>query len=292
MLRQPVLPGIMIMKFEMKQPFILAILILALASCKTVKKVAAIQEAISKKDTTQTVMITAAPKVDSASIVRGIMDKVRKTRIDFNTFNAKIKVDYESATGSDNYTAYLSMVKDSLIYVRIKGSFLGISAVGLEVKINKDSVVLVRKVGDKYVQNRAIGYLQESTEIPFDFFTLQDLLIGNPIFLDSNIVSYKDGAENLLVLTVGNIFKHLITLSHNDYVITHSKLDDVDLQRNRTCDISFSNYQPLGPYQFATYRKIVVAEKSKLDINLDFKEFSLNEPLKYTFEVPGNYKRK
>lgn len=280
------------MNFEMRYRFILAMLILALASCKTVKKVTTIQEAINKKDTTQTVIITETPKVDSAMIVRGIMEKVGKTRINFKTFNAKIKVDYESASGSDNYTAYLSMVKDSIIYVRIKGSFLGISAVGLEVKINKDSVVLVRKVGDKYVQNRAIGYLQESTEIPFDFFTLQDLLIGNPIFLDSNIVSYKDGNENLLVLMVGNIFKHLITLTHNDFVITHSKLDDVDMQRNRTCDISFSNYQPLGPFQFAAYRKIVVAEKSKLDINLDFREFSLNEPLKYTFEVPGNYKRK
>ncbi|KAF0242661.1 MAG: hypothetical protein FD183_282, partial [Chitinophagaceae bacterium] len=25
---------------------------------------------------------------------------------------------------------------------------------------------------------------------------------------------------------------------------------------------------------------------------LDFEEFTLNEPLKYTFEVPKNYKRK
>jgi hypothetical protein len=48
----------------------------------------------------------------------------------------------------------------------------------------------------------------------------------------------------------------------------------------------------MGTYQFATQRKIVVAEKSKLDINLDFKEFSLNEPLKYAFEVPKNFKRK
>ena len=48
----------------------------------------------------------------------------------------------------------------------------------------------------------------------------------------------------------------------------------------------------MGPYQFATYRKISVSEKSKLDIYLDFKEYSLNEPLKYAFEIPKNYKRK
>ncbi len=268
------------------------LLITITASCKTVKKVATIQEAIDKKDTTQTVVITETPKVDSASIVRGIMEKVVTNNIQFKTFNAKIKVDYESAENSDSYTGYLSIAKDSLIYIRIRGSFLGISAEGLQVKITKDSVVLVKKVGDKYVQYRTIDYLKEATQIPFDFSTLQDLLIGNPVFVTNNIVSYRDGPSNLSVLMVGEIFKHLITLSNEDFKVVHSKLDDVDIQRNRTCAISFSNYQPMGTYQFATQRKIVVAEKSKLDINLDFKEFALNEPLKYTFEVPKNYKRK
>jgi hypothetical protein len=268
------------------------LLITIAASCKTVKKVATIQEAIDKKDTTQTVVITETPKVDSASIVRGIMEKVVTNNIQFKTFNAKIKVDYESADNSDSYTGYLSIAKDSLIYIRIRGSFLGISAEGLQVKISKDSVVLVKKVGDKYVQYRTIDYLKEATQIPFDFSTLQDLLIGNPVFVTDNIVSYRDGPSTLSVLMVGEIFKHLITLSNEDFKVVHSKLDDVDIQRNRTCAISFSNYQPMGTYQFATQRKIVVAEKSKLDINLDFKEFALNEPLKYAFEVPKNYKRK
>ena len=268
------------------------LLITILASCKTVKKVATIQEAIDKKDTTQTIVITETPKVDSASIVRNIMDKVVTNNIQFKTFNAKIKVDYESAENSDSYTGYLSIAKDSLIYIRIRGSFLGISAEGLQVKITKDSVVLVKKVGDKYVQYRTIDYLKEATQIPFDFSTLQDLLIGNPVFMTNNIISYRDGPTTLSVLMVGEIFKHLISLSNEDFKVVHSKLDDVDIQRNRTCAISFSNYQPMGTYQFATQRKIVVAEKSKLDLNLDFKEFALNEPLKYTFEVPKNYKRK
>ncbi len=261
-------------------------------SCKTVKKVATIQEAINKKDTTQTVVITEAEKVDSAKIVRDIMTKVVTNNIDFKTFNAKIKVDYESAENSDNYIAYLSMVKDSIIFIRIRGSFLGISAEGLQVQIKKDSVILVKKVGEKYIQHRSIDYIKEATEIPFDFFTLQNLLIGNPIFMSQNIVSYKHGPASLLVLMIGDIFKHLISLSTTNFSITHSKLDDIDLQRNRTCDISFSDYQSMGAYQFSTKRQMVVSEKSRLTINLDFKEFSLNEPLKYAFDLPKNYKRK
>ena len=276
----------------MKKLFQIFLLIVILASCKTVKKVSGIQEAINKKDTSQTVMIVEAPKIDSAAIVKSIMDKVIKSKIDFKTFNAKIKVDYTSANNSDKYTTYLSMFKDSVIYIKVIGSFLGIPGEGLQVKITKDSVVLVKKVGDKYVQRRSIDFLQEATEIPFDFYTLQDILIGNPVFLDNNIVSYREGNAQLSVFMIGDIFKHLITLSNADLSVVHSKLDDVDIQRNRTCDISFVNYVNLGSYRFSTYRNIVVSEKSKLDVNLDFKEFTLNEPLKYTFEVPKNYKRK
>lgn len=271
--------------------FLLSIVLIAF-SCKTVKKVATIQEAFTKKDTVQTVMIVDAPKVDSAAIVKDIMRKVAKSKIDFKTFNAKIKVGYESAENSDTYTVNISMMKDSLMYIRILGSFLGIKQEGMQVKVKRDSVFLYKKIGERYVQNRSISYLQEVTQIPFDFSTLQDLIIGNPVFIDSNIVSYKDYDAGLLVLMLGDTFKHLITLGQDDKTIIHSKLDDVDIQRNRTCDITYSSYAPLGSYQFSTYRRVVVSEKSKLDLELDFKEYNINEPLKYTFEIPKNIKRR
>ena len=261
-------------------------------SCKTVKKTQHIQEAISKKDTAPTIVIKESPKVDSAAIVKNILSKVVRSKIDFNTFNAKIKVSYEGPQKSDTYTVYVSMKKDSIILIKVTGTVLGFRGLGLQAKVKKDSVVIVQYAGEQSVRYESISYLQEVTQIPFDFSTLQDIIIGNPVFLDSNVVSYKEGASQLLVLMVGDLFKHLLTLDNTDYKILHSKLDDVDLQRNRTCDITLGTYQPMGAYQFATYRKISVSEKSQLDIYLDFKEFTLNEPLKYTFDVPKKFKRK
>jgi hypothetical protein len=277
----------------MKQSLVIFIAISAiLFSCKTVKKTQVIQEAITKKDTAQTIVIKEAPHVDSAAIVKDILGKVMRSKIEFNTFNAKIKVNYESVEKNDNFTVYLGMKKDSVILIRVMGTFLGIPGLGLEAKIKKDSVVVVQHVGDKSVTNRSISYLQEVIQIPFDFATLQDLLIGNPVFLDSNIVSYRAGANQLSVFMIGGLFKHLLTLDNSGFKVMHSKLDDIDIQRNRTGDITFGNYQPMGPYQFAAYRSISIAEKSKLNLYLDFKEFNLNEPLKYNFEVPKKFKRK
>jgi hypothetical protein len=267
------------------------LLVIGFSACKTAKKTQGLQDAMSKKDTTQAVIISEV-KIDSGAIVRDILTKVVKNKIEFNTFNAKIKVDYESAEKSDNYTIYLSMRKDSVILIKVKGSFLGISSVGLEARITRDSLVLVQLVGEKNVKYRSITYLQEISQIPFDFATLQDIVLGNPIYIDSNILSYKNSESGLLVQMAGELFKHLLTLNNNNYQILHSKLDDINVQRNRTCDISQNSFQPMGNFMFATYRKITLSEKSKLDVYLDFKEYTLNEPLKYTFDIPRNLKRK
>ena len=259
-------------------------------SCRTTKKVQTIQTAISKKDTTQTVIVKATPKVDSAAIVKNIMGKVLQQRIDFNTFNAKIKIDFESATEQKNFTAYLYMQKDKVIYLRLVGNFLGITKEGAAVRITKDSVVVVNKI-EKIVLYRSLSYLQELTQIPFDYKTLEDMLIGNPVFLDSNIVAYKASPDQLSVMMVGKLFKHLVSLQNETYTVLNSKLDDVDDMRNRTCNISFSNYENKSGTNFSTYRKISVAEKSKLDIWLDYKQYSFNVPLTYMFNIPKNYKK-
>jgi Domain of unknown function (DUF4292) len=271
----------------MKYLIVFSSIILVLFACKPVKKVQTINAAISKKDTVQTIVIKEVEKVDSSAIVKDIMSKVVKKKIDFTTFNAKIKVDYEGQETSQKVTCHLSMKKDSAIFVTVTAPIVGVA---MRVLVTKDSIILAN-VLKKTIQRRSIAYLQESTQIPFDYFTLQDVLVGNPIFITSNIVSYKASEKQLLVNMVGKVFKHLITLDTDDFKPTHSKLDDIDPFQNRTCDITFSEYEFKDGVHFATYRSVSVSQKSKLDIYLNFKDYKFNEPLNYMFSMPKNYKR-
>ena len=268
--------------------YMLGLMSIILFACRPIRKINTIKAAISSKDTVQSVKVKDIPAIDSNAIVKDILTKVAKKKIDFSTFNAKIKVDYEGQEVSQHVTAYVSVKKDSVILIQIKG-LLGI--VGMQVKVTKDSVVLVNKV-DKWIEKRAINYLQDAIQIPFDFYTLQDLIIGNPIFLNSNIVSYKALPNEFLVLINGTIFKNLLSLDKTDFKVLHSKLDDLDVMRNRTCDITYSDFFAVNNYQFAITRRISVAEKSKLDITLEYKDFTFNEPLKYNFYLPKNYKKR
>jgi len=82
-----------------------------------------------------------------------------------------------------------------------------------------------------------------------------------------------------------------MTLGNDDYVLQHSKLDDINVTRNRTCDLTYSDYENKDNILFSTSRKITVAEKSKLDIDMNVKQYSFNETLSLPFSIPKNYKR-
>lgn len=273
-------------KTIMKQGLYLLVAVIGvslLASCRTQKKITKI---MTTKDTTA-VVITNRSATDSIVMVRNTMDELLKKKIDFKTFSAKIKVDYEDSKGKQpDVNAYVRILKDSLIWVNIRLAFLDVDL--LRVLVRTDSVFVVNK-HEKMIQLRSMDYLQEITQIPFDFKTLQDLLVGNPVFLDSNIVSYKKNDNQVLMAVVGQYFKHLLTIDATSNLLLHSKLDDVDVGRNRTAYITYEEFENKTGRPFSTKREITVSEKTKLDIKLNYKQYEFNKDLTISFSLPKNY---
>src|SRR4051812_39017853 len=266
------------------------LLIIAVAACRPTKKVQRLGNAITTKDTTSAIIVNKPPvnAVDSATIIRNVVHTLDSQRINFKTFSAKVKMDYDGSEGNGQATVYVRMQKDSIIWLSLTGA-LGIE--GFRVIITRDSVKLMNKL-DKVVQYRSIQYLNELTHVPVNFYDMQNILIGNPIYLDSNIVSYKYSDDYLSILMAGSVFKNLLTVDKNTLLMQHSKLDDIDPSKNRTADITFSNYNKVNNFNFSTARKISVAEKAKLDINLDFKQYNFDQALTFPFNIPKNYKSK
>jgi hypothetical protein len=254
--------------------------------CKTAKK---IQAAVDKKDSTS-INIIQPVNEDSILLVKSALQEVYRKKIDYKTFSAKIKVEYEDAKGKQpNITAYVRALKDSIIWISGYATIFNVEA--FRILIKKDSVFVLDKI-NKEVKLRSIDYLQEVTEIPFDFETLQNLLIGNPIFLEDNVISYKETDSKILLATLGKYFKHLLTLNKTDHFLIHSKLDDVNIVRNRTADITYGDYLNNDGVNFSTFREITVSEKNKLDVLLNFKQYEFNKELVIIFNIPANYTRK
>jgi hypothetical protein len=265
-------------------PFIIAAITFLGVSCRSSKK---IQTAIntSRKDSTN--LNTNHAHDDSVAFIRETYNQLLKQNIDYTTFSAKLNVNYVGGDDrSYNVNAILRMYKDSAIWISINAIF-GIEA--MRAYITKDSVKLLDKQNKIYTA-RSVAYLQEVTDLPLDLSALQHLIIGNPVFLDSNIVSYSQSSNTISLLSIGEKFKNLITLNSSDKNLLHCKLDDLEMGRSRTCDLNYTDYDNKKGVNFSTGRKITVAEKSKLDVWLEFKQYSFNETLSFPFSVPKNYK--
>ena len=270
----------------LKYCIVLFVAAFGVSSCKTAKK---IQASVAKKDTVSVKITNNTSDRDSILLVKKALATVRSKANDFKTFNAKLKVEFQDSKGKQpNITAYVRILKDSLIWISGYATVFNIEA--FRIFINKDSVFVIDKI-NKQVQYRSIDYLQEITAIPFDFKTLQSLLVGNPIFLADSVVSYKETESKILLATLGKNFKHLLTIDKNSHNLVHSKLDDVDINRNRTADITYSNFENTNGINFSTYREITVSEKNKVDIQMNFKQWEFNKDLTINFSIPKNYRR-
>ena len=257
-------------------------------SCRSAKK---ITTAISKKDTVQikTDTVTAVEDLhaDSLKYIQQLYSHIQSGIIDCRTFSAKLKVHYESSDGKDyEFNAFVRLQKDKIIWISIN-ALLGFEA--FRAVITPDSVKVLNKL-DKVYQLRSVGYLQNISHLPFDFHTLQAIVLGNPIYLDSNILYYRKDMQGISILSIGPIFRNYLTLN-NDLSLKRSKLDDVDPLQTRSCDITYGDYEKADTAFFSTYRKIVVSEKARLDVELNFKNIRFNENLDFPFSIPKNYKR-
>jgi hypothetical protein len=268
-----------------KNILLLVVLISIIASCRSTKK---IQTAIAKKDSVLVMDSAINKKEDSVRFIRNIYNHIDSNRIDFKTLNAKISVNYEDADNKKyNVNAFVRMYKDSIIWVSVNAIF-GIEA--LRVLITEDSVKLLDKQNKVYTA-RAVSYLKEVSALPLNLHILQNLIVGNPVFLDSNITTYSRTADEISMLSIGEYFKNLLTLGTNDLLIRRSKLDDINISLSRTGDLTYSDYENEKGVNFAKKRKITIAEKKKLDIEMDFKQYDFNEDLTFPFSIPRNYKR-
>ena len=264
-----------------------AIMFFCISSCRSTKK---LQTAISRKDTQLVVTPAPVDSVDSLNGASDVLKSLARNKINFTTFSAKIKVQYEDYKGKQpDFNAFVRLYKDSVLWISINATFLSIEA--FRILITKDTIIILNKL-NKQVEYHSFNYIEDIAHIPLTFSTLQDIVIGNPVYVGDSIVSFRQTENHILLGTVGEFFKDLLTISADNNLLERSKLDDVDVGQNRTADLSYGGYEKNNGFYFATYREITVAEKTKVDINLNFKQYDFNKELSFPFNIPRNYKTK
>ena len=260
-----------------------AVLGLFLVSCRSTRT---IQTAIATK-VDSTALYLEAARADSMNFIRSQYDSVMAQRIEFNSFSGKIDLDYEEAEGKKlNVNVQVRIKRDSLIWLSLTAIF-GIE--GVRACITPDSVKLMNKQ-DKTYMVRPISYLQELTALPLDLSSLQDLLVGNPIFLDAKFQQYAKGGGLISLQGSNDWFRKLLTIGETDKLISSYKLDDLDVNRPRTSYLTYGDYENKQGKWFSKRRSVQVSEKKNFSVRLHYKQYEFNETLSFPFVVPKNYR--
>lgn len=269
-----------------------ACVLMATMGCHTARKVA---QAVPAADT-----LTPAPTaIDSSAIQKARADSVRRvqeslarilgSRIRFETFSAKVKVDYLDTKGKTlEFNTFIRIRRDSAIWASIVAA-LGVEA--FRVLITPDSVRIMDKL-EKTVRYAAASELQEITQLPFDFSSLQELIVGNPVGLDSLPEKMRLQEASMLLEYLHDGFRHLLTYDTVGPVLRTNRLDEIDPQRHRNAILSFDQYQEKSGRNFPNLRRMTLTDKEKTDITLDFRQVDFDIPVAFPFSVPRNYKLK
>ena len=250
-----------------------------------------LQTAINKKDTSvlKNPVIVKDSSSEKSAAEEALL-ALNKNKIGFKTFSAKAKIQYEDHNGKQpDFNAFIRLQKDSVLWVSISATFLGIEA--FRIYITPDTLILLNKL-DKTVEYHTFSYIESFAHIPMNFSLLQNILIGNPVYIGDSIVSYRQTENHILIGTVGDYFKNLITLAAGNNHLERIKLDDIDISQNRTAALLYGNYEKNTGFDFATAREINVSEKSKVDVSIEFKQYEFNKELSFPFAIPHNYKTK
>lgn len=275
----------------MKKLYLIAISVLCIASfsCRPVRKAEKVQKQIARKDTSKIVIVTPGTQTSELDSLHQTLAYLDSNRImGFETFSGKAKLDMD---GTPNVTANIHVKEDSIIWISVT-AMLGIEAV--RVKITPDSLVIMNKLKHT-VTRRSISFLQDFLKVPVTFSDVQNIVLGNPVFMQGEVTSYKHPHNKWFVSINNGSLVNFVTITDKDkkFYIRHAKLQDSSATHNRVCDMTFNAHQQINNYWFSQNRVIQVSDSAtNIQAKLQFKEFKFGQPVLFPFSIPDSYEEK
>ncbi|WP_298709936.1 DUF4292 domain-containing protein [Chitinophaga sp.] len=276
------------MNRKIELPIVASLISLALFSCRSTR----ITRATFPSDSTApaTRPDTAGTEMAFAE-AREIREKVNANRVTFETFTADVKMDFEDDRGKkgNNLGVNIRMQRDSAIWVRIGGP---LNVEGARILITRDSIKVTNRLeGTVMLRSTAEG--QELMKLNMSLAELQDLLVGNPVFLGDtveqvvrtqSVVSFVSKMQQLV--SQFNVFA-------DDYSVQQVKITDADEAKAtpRVVELTYGDFRTVEGRKLAFQRKIYVEEKQVMKVALDFRKMEFNKPVSFPFPIPASYTR-
>lgn len=217
---------------------------------------------------------------------RKVIKLHEKTAPDFKTLHARIRGSYDDGSSAQSISISMRIKKNDTIWLSAKlAGFIPLA----KVLITPQHVQFYDKINQQYFDGN-FALLSRWLGTPLNFQKVQHLLLGQALYpLDRNgyDLAAKDNGYQLKSLDSKSIVKLFLIDK------THFRLKGQQFKRPNTPEsitISYPEYQHAENIMLPKKIRIIANQKGQTTkINIDYRTFKLNEPVRFPFEIPTGY---
>ena len=252
----------------MKKGYVIALICVFLAGCKATKGI---------KDNSKTVKLNTKTIISSHYAKKSV----------FTTLKASLKVNLKTAEKEETVVANVRLLKDQKIWISI--SKLGYT--GAKILITPETVQYYNKL-DKVYFDGDFSLISNWLGTALSFQQLQAVLLGETMF-PLKATRYKreilDDGYLLIPKKQEPLIEHFITIKPNVFKIKVQEIAQPKL--NRILNIDYNTYQEVAQQLFPLVINLSLVDRTtETQVEVTYKNISLNQELRYPFNIPTNYK--
>jgi len=213
----------------------------------------------------------------------------------FSTFSAKLNVSLSNAKHTLASKANLKIINDHMLQLSVQPLF------GIEIfrfHMDNDTVVILDRMNKRYVKE-SIDELKNRYLVGLDYYALQSLFT-NKLFLEENkVLTPSDYTQFAYAKTATNYYlKSVNNDSHITYLFSINGDDRITFSHlfhpinKYSLQWSYSDFTQLGTQIFPYKMRIEVSSpKHKLDVEINYSNIVLDEPMELPITIPNGYTR-
>ena len=228
--------------------------------------------------------LQSSQALDSKMSVKQIVKKHNKSQTEFNTLQGRLKVEYIQGDRSETHTLTLRMEYDKTIWIN---AFLNM----VRVKITPEHVRFYNKLDNTYFDGD-YALISDFLGTDLQFENLQNLLLGEAIF-DIKPKEFKKKAHPnsyMLIPKQSNAIFELLYLINPTYFKLDTQQVSQTLGQN-VLKIHYRSYQKVEGLALPENMAITATNANEqMALNLNIKSVSLDQPLRFPFNIPKGFK--
>lgn len=255
--------------------------LIMISGCKHRKEIA--QTSTLKTDTIAIVKPqVVTPNIDAN--VAKTLTNLKKNQLEFKELSARLKTKVHSPDLNQTFTTNIRWKKGEKIWLSM--SIIGIE--GMRVLITKDSIKIMDRLNNRYIL-KPISYIKQKALIDFSFNDIENLLLGQVLFLDTINTKFADNTQNITLSSNGTRYLNSVIFNKPSQFL--ASMFVTDKKYNQTMTSAYTNYQTQWNKPFSMERNLEVKSNGEtFEMNAVFQSIKAESGLDYPFTIKSGYK--